>query len=508
MKNWSEIKRLAVANTEEEFQLWSSGGLKEWDTDATPILEKYWRSVKSPSAATAIVDELQSDPDHLEHPWSAAFISWVMGSAGATMFRNSSAHRVYVAEAKRNRENNVIENPFWAYRIHEAKPAVGDLICQRRCTEAEYHSSAIRPKKCATYENIDLQDADGNQIPWRIHCDIVTKVRNSSIEVIGGNVKQSVSKKIIPLDADGYIRKKPVEENQFISVIKFRDAPATMNVDVQLDTTSGALNSGPARREHFEASDEVIEFLEVAGGGLNRQVRIYNGDLFGLFTLKNRFPGSGIRIGPSGLERLGIDDASEVTLTIDTRVTSRTLSKASARSNSELIERIKGNGSNVATLAPHGGAIEPYTDQQAYRLFASLGGNVARCWRCFGWNEDQGASDCWHITSTEVSENSFPLLNEMFDRQYLLAVAFHGWSREYVGVGGSAQPQRDQVVLALQGILPGIDVRIEQAGELSGSNIHNIVNRLSPSSIQIEQPMDVRRSHWAAIADAVFEVIQ
>src|SRR5687768_15825437 len=138
MANWAVEKKRAIEIAVEEFERWSTIGLKEWQPAATPILEKYWRSVKSPSRAKKIVEELQADPAHLSHPWSAAFISWIMKTAGATKFKKSSAHHVYVADAKYNREHQVIDNPFWAYRIEEVTPEVGDLICQRRCLKSQY----------------------------------------------------------------------------------------------------------------------------------------------------------------------------------------------------------------------------------------------------------------------------------------------------------------------------------------------------------------------------------
>jgi hypothetical protein len=65
----------------------------------------------------------------------------------------------------------------------------------------------------------------GNRSEWRTHCDIVTKVRSKSIDVIGGNVSQRVFKKKLPLDAEGYVKKKITGENQYIAIVKFRNAP-------------------------------------------------------------------------------------------------------------------------------------------------------------------------------------------------------------------------------------------------------------------------------------------
>ena len=137
MPSWPEIKDRVIGLAEGELELWATSGLKEHQPGASSLLTKYWRSVKSAAEAKKIVEELQADPTHDLHPWSSAFISWIMTSAGATEFKKSAAHRVYVAGAKHNRETLVIDNPFWAFEIDEVNPEIGDLICQRRCTTAQ-----------------------------------------------------------------------------------------------------------------------------------------------------------------------------------------------------------------------------------------------------------------------------------------------------------------------------------------------------------------------------------
>jgi hypothetical protein len=45
---------------------------------------------------------------------------------------------------------------------------------------------------------------------------------------------------------------------------------------------------------------------------------------------------------------------------------------------------------------------------------------------------------CWHITTTELSPASFPKLRTVFETRFERALAFHGWSRSCIGVGGGA----------------------------------------------------------------------
>ena len=511
MVYWQVVKNRVIELSEEELELWSSSDLKEHEPGATSILRKYWRSVKSAAEARKIVQELQADPTHELHPWSAAFISWIMKTAGAAKFKTSPAHRVYVADAKHNRENLVVDNPFWAYEIGEVKPEVGDLVCERRCTTAQYQSSTQRPKKCATFQTIDDIDANGKQIEWRTHCDIVTKVRKTSIDAIGGNVQLRVFKKRLALDPNGFLKRKTAENNQFIAIIKFRNSPTTMNARIALDATSPVLNSQPNHEERVTAGQDVIDFLERSGSGVGGQVRIRNlaSDEFALFTVKARHTGTGFRIGFDGLERISLVDLKNAVVELDTRVT-RILSEAAALAESEMIERLNGGGDRIAVLAPHGGKIEEFTDKEAMRVLARVGGDVATCWRCMGWSTG-GASRRWHITSTEISERSYPLLGNLFDREYEFAVSFHGWTNSYIGVGGRAPlPVRrsiaDRIRLALAGT--GIVVTLETGSGNSGNNPKNIVNRLTSNGVQIEQPLNARRLYADRIADAVGDALR
>jgi hypothetical protein len=103
-------------------------------------LADYWRTgtgVNVPESSLA------SPAFQMAHPWSAAFISWVMRQAGAgSAFRYAAAHSVYVAAAKQNRLSNN-GNPFQAYRIAEVSPAPGDLVCKGRDgSGATYENSA------------------------------------------------------------------------------------------------------------------------------------------------------------------------------------------------------------------------------------------------------------------------------------------------------------------------------------------------------------------------------
>jgi phage replication-related protein YjqB (UPF0714/DUF867 family) len=97
----------------------------------------------------------------------------------------------------------------------------------------------------------------------------------------------------------------------------------------------------------------------------------------------------------------------------------------------------------VAVLAPHGGKIEVGTDDQATSVVQALAqsGKSVRAWIARGFNP-RGAHRCWHITASEISEQSFPRLGALFGPgasrgAFAHAVAFHGQDDcEAIIVGG------------------------------------------------------------------------
>jgi Uncharacterized protein conserved in bacteria (DUF2272)/Putative peptidoglycan binding domain len=169
-----------IAN--QELARWGNGSIKETDPQVRQTLQDYWRK----GAGVNYSDAQLGDPNFQnDHPWSAAFISWVMKTAGAgSAFKYSSAHATYTRWAKDNRVGNSV-NPFKAYRISELAPQVGDIVCKRRAGSG------------ATYENI--------RPGMKTHCDIVTDLQPGRLVTIGGNVSNSVSQTAPRTDAGGFL---------------------------------------------------------------------------------------------------------------------------------------------------------------------------------------------------------------------------------------------------------------------------------------------------------------
>jgi len=125
-------------------------------------------------------------------PWSAAFISWVMAVAGVNEdeFPYASAHWVYLSRFLGN-EGSEVAN-FVPRSVAEYPPKPGDLICASRDIRVD-----VSPNFLPTSGQI------GNA---KLHCDIVVAVKGKTLEAIGGNVRNSVSKSVLQLSPQGYLQ--------------------------------------------------------------------------------------------------------------------------------------------------------------------------------------------------------------------------------------------------------------------------------------------------------------
>ena len=200
-------------------------------------------------------------------------------------------------------------------------------------------------------------------------------------------------------------------------------------------------------------------------------------------------------------DRLGLSSTDPFTGKINSQLTDPTLTDDKAKEKSEFVERLTDNGRHrgLIVIAPHGGNIERHTDEQAERVGKQLSPKCVSVWVCKGFKQRGGAFDRWHITSTDISENSFPKLKTVIGPHFEYAVAFHGWEHDSICIGGSAPSDLKQqietaVVSATSG--SGIDVAMDDDGTcpqgFNGTEPTNIVNRLGTNGVQIEQSKKAR----------------
>jgi hypothetical protein len=88
---------------------------------------------------------------------------------------------------------------FIPRHLNQRPPAVGDLIC------------AARDGGGTTLENLDRGPG---------HCDIVVEVRPGEVHAIGGNVGDSVTRSVFPLDGSGFLT--PISARRFFTVVENR----------------------------------------------------------------------------------------------------------------------------------------------------------------------------------------------------------------------------------------------------------------------------------------------
>lgn len=295
------------------------------------------------------------------------------------------------------------------------------------------------------------------------------------------------------------------------------------------DSSSTSLNSGAHAVEHCAVDPSTLEAL---GSALGRQVLIRRSPRrLALYTVTELVsaPSSAVHVGTEGLARLGdADDApleGEADATIETDFTG-----GDSQGPARLTEELLGDAATgLAILAPHGGRIEVGTDDQADAVYGLLAPQAkpVQAWIAHGFNRATGARTCWHITSSEISELSFPQLGTLFGPEgsgqtFAHAVAFHGNNdSEAVVVGGGLPADEAQTELkgklaarihdALGAVTPDPPpVEVSLYGPLAGALRANIVNRVTErgNGVQIEQPLAVREDveQRDAIARAVAEL--
>ena len=139
--------------------------------------------------------------DPTAEPWSAAFISFVMKTAGAspTQFPISPSHSLYILFALANRVANRMNASMVYFDRNERAPEVGDLIGFSRTAEVRNRADMERflPSKF-----------------FASHTNLVVDVAPGRIKAIGGNLSQSTRIVNVKTDAEGRI--DPSDQHFFV----------------------------------------------------------------------------------------------------------------------------------------------------------------------------------------------------------------------------------------------------------------------------------------------------
>jgi len=161
---------------------------------AAPLDTNELDAIRSALLRSALVD----------HPWSAAFISFLMKQSGFSKneFEFSDSHVDYVDQAFAASDAEVrgqaSDSAYRACDLTSTRPRPGDLICQTREDAAGIASYA------ALLEELQARRTDEKPREIPMHCDLVTSADaggNAKLEAIGGNVFQSVTLREMTLNA-------------------------------------------------------------------------------------------------------------------------------------------------------------------------------------------------------------------------------------------------------------------------------------------------------------------
>lgn len=287
-----------------------------------------------------------------------------------------------------------------------------------------------------------------------------------------------------------------------------------VSTDVLAARSSRSDDSQSSRPDSPEAMIHA-DTLEANGLEAGEQVRLAAPDGSAAYA-------SVLRTVPDGVFETGTWDCEDAYRTLDVK-SSRELAvepfaphpeyttRDQAKEHDEFVEYLTDSGgSDLVVTAPHGGRIEYKTDKQSTMVADALG---ATDWGCVGYNSGGGAYDRWHITSTDLSPRSFPKLGEIADRDFSYGVSFHGFGEDGIAVGGGASQELKRTVCRAieEATDERYDVYIPEAdGPYAGISSENYVNWLTADGdgIQIEQPLDVRKDDWRAVAEAVISVFE
>lgn len=182
------------------------------DTPAWQRVARYWREsgtlssmIHIPGARSCLYPAAGREADNdcraylIDNPWSAAFVSWVMARTPVPGFTGSARHMDYIARTWRDPEGG----PYVHVDPFAEKAAPGDLLCYLRDAD-----QALGP------EGFRQALAGGRRaMPQRSHCDIVVAADvdgDRTLYLIGGNVFDAVTMRMLPLDADGRLLTREV----------------------------------------------------------------------------------------------------------------------------------------------------------------------------------------------------------------------------------------------------------------------------------------------------------
>ena len=217
------VVRLALAEWHEWGEVTAEPGAPrptgpgpETTLSAFPRVLAYWRAVADEGGAiarnraryAAALNGAATTPWG-EPAWSAAFVSWVMRSAGvdAREFPGSASHAYYLDGLLADARDFPALAPFVPHGVAERAPVPGDLVC------ADRSRRPLRDWRERTVETGQFRP---------MHCDIVVRVGPFVVEAVGGNIADAVTLSRFAADASGFLLPRPPREPVLFAVMESR----------------------------------------------------------------------------------------------------------------------------------------------------------------------------------------------------------------------------------------------------------------------------------------------
>lgn len=203
LAEWEEWGRQFTDHTGMIIGAPAGQGRTEDMLEAFPALVAYWSQVPGSESTVArnrvrlraaLADPLSVPPLWADVPWSAAFLSFALRTAGydAVDVPAAPAHWMVVDHLMTRAERWPDAAAFVPRPPDSYAPAPGDLLCATRAdARGRYASPAERSAEA------------GRPVP--MHCDIVVGRREGVVEAVGGNLGDAVRMSLLPADPSGVL---------------------------------------------------------------------------------------------------------------------------------------------------------------------------------------------------------------------------------------------------------------------------------------------------------------
>jgi len=179
-QEWNKFGRSTVVHGARVNGHGNRNGVSERSEPLSSRVSDYWGSCGHP----------EWNGRTSSKPWSGAFVSWVMGHSGVgpAAFPPAGRHGQYLASLY-DRQNRSRGASFALHAPNEYSPKPGDLVCVGTSGPTWRHA-----EKSTARRRLDNTAK---------HCDVVTDVRGGYVHAVGGNVKNSVTMSLYPVDSRG-----------------------------------------------------------------------------------------------------------------------------------------------------------------------------------------------------------------------------------------------------------------------------------------------------------------